>query len=87
MEITIQLPDDIAEFVLQKQPDLARLALEALAIACYSRKLIGQAQVGKLLGFDSRFEVEEFLHRNGAALAYDLGDYERDLETLARTAQ
>ncbi len=58
-----------------------------MAITCHNRKLIGQAQVGKLQGFDSRFEVEEFSTANGAALAYDLGDYERDLETLARTAQ
>lgn len=86
MEITFQLPDEIVGIVKRKQPDVARLALEAMAVAIYSRGLIGRAQVGKLLGFDSRFETEEFLHQAGASRPYDLEDFERDLEIVASTS-
>lgn len=87
MNITIQLPDEIAGVVIRSRPDLSRLALEAMAVAIYSRGLISRAQVGKVLGFESRFEVESFLAQAGVASPYDEEDYRRDLETLARTAQ
>lgn len=84
MDITIQLPDDIAGIVSRNQPDLSRLALEAMAVAIYSRGLISHAQVGKVLGLESRFEVDDFLHDAGASRPYDVADYDRDLETLAK---
>lgn len=86
MNITIQLPDEIAGVLSLSRPDLSRLALEAMATAVYRQGLISRAQVGKVLGLESRFEVEEFLHRAGASLPYDETDFESDLATLAKIA-
>jgi Uncharacterized small protein len=56
MEITVELPNDLAQ-----RPDPAREAIEALAIAGYRSGKLTAFQAARLLGFGSRFEFEAFL--------------------------
>jgi hypothetical protein len=56
MEITVQLPNDLAQ-----HPDPAREVVEALAIAGYRSGKLTAFQSSRLLGFTSRFEFEGFL--------------------------
>ena len=79
MEITVQLPDDIAQ-----HPDSGREALEALAIEGYRAGTLSHDQAGKLLGL-SRFEFDGFLKaRKIYDHAYGVEDFEQDRETLRR---
>src|SRR6266850_6533588 len=55
MQITVDLPEDIA-----RHPDPGREALEALAIEGYRSHSLTQFDVGKLLGI-SRIQTEDFL--------------------------
>jgi predicted HTH domain antitoxin len=79
MQITVQLPDDLAEHA-----DPGREALEALAIEGYRAGTLSHFQAGQLLGL-SRFEFDGFLkERHIYDHAYGVEDFEQDIETLRR---
>jgi predicted HTH domain antitoxin len=79
MEITVRLPDDIAQ-----RSDPGREALEALVIQGYRSGALTHYQSSQLLGL-SRFEFDGFLkEREIYDHAYDVEDLEQDLETLRR---
>lgn len=59
MQITVELPDDFAE---HDQP--AREAIEALAIAGYCSGALSSFQTLRLLGFETRYELDEFLKQH-----------------------
>ena len=83
MAFTIDIPDDISRALEQRWGDLSRRVMEALALEAYSEGLLTQHQVGKLLGFESRFEIEGFLKKRGAPPDYTPEDLEEDLRRLA----
>ena len=79
MQITVQLPDDLAEHA-----DPGREALEALAIEGYRAGTLSHFQASQLLGL-SRFEFDGFLkERHIYDQAYGPEDLEQDIETLRR---
>lgn len=80
MEITVELPNN-----LDQQPDPARTALEALAIAGYRSGKLTSFQVGRILGFTSRFEVDKFFkERNITEHAYSRQDLDADQTSLEK---
>ena len=73
MQVTIELPDDIAGKLAEKNgADLPRAVLEAVALEGYRSGELTHAQVGRLLGIDYRFDVDAFLKEHGAYLHYSL---------------
>ena len=77
MQITVELPDDLAQ-----HPNAGREALEALVIEGYRSGKLSHYQARQLLGI-SRFEFDGFLKgRNIHEHAYDLEDLEQDREAL-----
>jgi predicted HTH domain antitoxin len=79
MQITVDLPDDIAGHA-----DPGREALEALAIEGYRCGKLTHYQASQLLGM-TRFEFDGFLKdRHIYDHAYGVEDLEQDLETLRR---
>ena len=77
MKITVDLPDDVA-----RRPDPGRAALEALAIEGYRSSALTHYEASQLLQL-SRLEFDALLtERNIDDHAYDLEDFEQDLETL-----
>ncbi len=77
MKITVELPDDVA-----RRPDPGREALEALTIEGYRSGVLTHYEASQLLQL-SHFEFDAFLKaRNIDDHAYDLRDFEQDLETL-----
>lgn len=78
MQITVDLRKDIAQ-----RPDPAREALEALAIEGYRSGALSSFETRRLLGFETRYELDGFLKaHNVLEHAYNIGDFERDCETL-----
>lgn len=79
MQITVQLPDDLAQHA-----DPAREALEALVIEGYRSEALSHHEASQMLGM-SRFDFDGFLkERNIFDHAYDVEDLERDIETTRR---
>jgi predicted HTH domain antitoxin len=83
MQITLEVPDDVAESLAQNRRDVSRVLLESIAIeGCRSGALsVGQAV--ELLG-TSRYEVDGLLKRAGVYLDYRLEDLDADRETYRR---
>ncbi len=81
MQITIELPEDIAEGLGSRWKDLPRAALESLALEAYRSRALTAAQLRRLLGFQTRMEVDAFLKEH-EIFDYSAADFELDRESL-----
>jgi hypothetical protein len=81
MQITIELPEDIAVGLESKWKDLPRVALESLALEAYRSHALTAAQLRRLLGFETRMQVDAFLKEH-EIFDYSAADFEQDRETL-----
>ena len=61
MQITIELPEDLAVRLGSKWKDLPRSALESLALESYRSHALTAAQLRRLLAFETRMQVDAFL--------------------------
>ena len=85
MELTLTIPDDLATSLRQSRgEDLGRAALESLALDGYNAGYLNRYQVQRLLGFDNRYDTEEWLGRRGASPSYSSSDLHADRDTLDR---
>jgi hypothetical protein len=87
MQITIQLPEDIARHLGASHPDLSRAALEGIALEGARSGELTTAQVRRLMGFSTRNEVDAFLKAHAVFLPVTVADIERDAETSRRFRQ
>jgi hypothetical protein len=75
MQITVQLPDDLAQ-----HPNPAREALEAFAIEGYRSGALSAYQTRLMLGFETRYELDGFLKAHEVwDHAYGLEDLDKDV--------
>lgn len=84
MQVTVEIPEDIARQLNTKWENLPRGVLESLALEAYRAGALTTAQLRRLLGFATPMEVDAFLKNAGVYLDYDLGDLQEDLETIRR---
>ena len=82
--ITISLPDELLAALSIQGQDLSRAAVEALALEAYRTRKFSAAQLRRLLGFQTRMELDAFFKERGVELEYSLEDLERDRETHRR---
>lgn len=81
MQITLELPKDIAEGRGSKWKDLPRAALESLALEAYRSGALTSAQLSRLLGFETRMQADAFLKEH-EVYEYAVADFEQDRATL-----
>ena len=84
MQVIIDLPEDIAQLLQTNQQSVERSVLEAIALEGYRSGKLTHAQVKKVLGFQTRLQVDAFLKAHGVDMEYSIEDLERDRETLER---
>jgi hypothetical protein len=65
MQLTLEIPDDVAESLGGSGATLTRTALEAIAVEGYRGGALTTRQVRLLLGHASRWETEDFLSAHG----------------------
>lgn len=82
MQITIEIPDELAQQLNCDRPALERQLLEALVVQGYQSEQLTSAEVGRILNLPSRWAVESFLKQHHADLHYDESDLEDDRATL-----
>jgi hypothetical protein len=80
MQITLELPEDIAHGLESFWKD-GRAALENLALEAYRSEVLTAAQLRRLLGFETRMQVDAFLKEH-EVYDYTAADFEQDRETL-----
>jgi predicted HTH domain antitoxin len=84
MTVAIEIPDDLERQLNTGWSDLPRRVLEAVALEAYRSGVFTSAEVGRLLGFESRWDTETFLQQHGACLDYTEDDLARDTAALRR---
>ncbi len=84
MEITINLPEDVANVFLADGENLEREILEATALEGYRSGKLSQAQVRRMLNLATDMQVDAFLKEHEVYLEYDLNDIKRETEFLNR---
>ena len=82
MQLTVQLPDDLAQ-----HENAAREVLEAFAIEGYRTGTLSADEVRQLLGFETGYELDGFLKRHQVwEHAYSVDDLEDDAAVFERNA-
>ena len=84
MQITLEIPDEIANSLGSQLDQVPRGWLELLAAESYRQGVLGAGQIRQMLGFRSRWETYDFLKREQAYMPYDMKDLEEDSETIAQ---
>ena len=82
MEVTVQIPDDLAERLTAAVGDLPRRALEALALEEFRNGHLTQPELRRILGFETRFDLDGFHKAHHVYEEYSLADFEREREAL-----
>ncbi len=80
MEITINLPEDIAGVFSANGENIEREVLEATALEGYRSGKLSQAQVRRMLNLDTDMQVDAFFKEHEVYLEYDLNDIKRETE-------
>jgi len=83
MEVTIHLPDDIAQRVQAQWENIPRHVLESFALEGFRTRVLSTEDVRRLLGFETKIEVHTFLKAHDVPF-YTLADLEHDRETSQR---
>ena len=78
MQITFEIPDDLATQLTLADQDPARTALEAIAIEAYRAHRLTGYQLRQLLGIPSRYDLDGFLKKHQVWLEYSIDDFERE---------
>jgi predicted HTH domain antitoxin len=83
MQVTVEIPDDMAQRLTPNGQNPARALLEALAIEGYRSGTLTTSETRRLLGFETRYELDGFLKtHNVSEHAYSLEDLEQDRQTM-----
>jgi hypothetical protein len=81
MEVTVQIPDDIARRVTAEGGDLSRRALENFALEELRAGRITEPELRKMLGL-ARIELDGLLKSHGIYQEYTLEDFERERQAI-----
>jgi hypothetical protein len=84
MNLTVEIPDDVAKRLMAAGGDLSRRALEALALEEYKLGRLTNSELRRLLGFATRYELDGFFKIHGVFEPYSLDDLERERRDLER---
>jgi Uncharacterised protein family (UPF0175) len=84
MNLTVQIPDDLASRLGAEGANRSRRALEAFALEEYKSGHITQAELRRLLGFGTRYQLDGFLKAHDVWNDYTLEDAKRERESLER---
>ncbi|MFB2934888.1 UPF0175 family protein [Aerosakkonemataceae cyanobacterium BLCC-F154] len=82
MQITLELPDDIANKLQLQRTNISGRVLELIAADYYRQGRIGAGEVHRMLNFSSRWETYQFLKQEQAYLPYTEEDLAEDIQTI-----
>jgi hypothetical protein len=84
MNVTVQIPDELVKRLGASGDELSRRALEGFSLEEYKRGHITKAELRRLLGFETRYELDGFLKEHGILANYTIDDLRREVQTLER---
>ena len=81
MQVTVELPDSLANQLQSDGTSLPRRLLESFAIEGYRSGTLTGRQVREILGLKSRFDLDPFLKRAGVCREYTAEELESDFQS------
>ena len=80
-QLILNLPDELSAALSSAGQEPSRAAVEAIALEAYRERRLTTAQLRRILGFETRYELDGFLKQHEVWLDYTWEDLERDRET------
>jgi hypothetical protein len=84
MDVTLHIPDELAQRLTATGEDLSRRALEALGLDEYKLGHLSTGELRRLLGFATHAAMDGFLKAHGVSIDYTLDDLKVDRQDLSR---
>ena len=84
MNLTVEIPDDVAQRLSAQGVDLSRRALEALVADEYRRGHLTKPDLRRVLGLETSDQIDSFLKAHEVWIDYTLEDLERERAGLRR---
>jgi hypothetical protein len=86
VQVTIELPSDVAEQLQQKWGDVSRHILETVAVEAYRAGQLTTAQVRDMLGYDTPMELDALLQRTSVYRNPSEDELDRDFDVSRRAS-
>jgi len=86
MNLTLEIPDDLAPRLTAGGRDLSRDALEMIAAEAYREERITKPELQRLLGIETSYELDGFLKAHQIWIEYTIEDAAREQLSLDRLA-
>jgi Uncharacterised protein family (UPF0175) len=87
MTIHLDIPEDIAQYLTADGKDISRVALELMLAEAYREEKLTNEQIRRLLGFQTRMELDGFLKEHQVWLEYTMEDFEREAGIIENLQQ
>lgn len=84
MHLSIDIPKPLEDVLRAEWGDLDLAAKESLIIESYRTGKLSIGQVATVLGFETRYQAEQWLGQHGVNWNYALEDLRADRETLGK---
>jgi Uncharacterised protein family (UPF0175) len=84
MNLTIEIPDDVAQRLSAAGGDLSRRALDALVAEEYKQGRLTKPDLRRLLGLETSDQIAGFLKAHDVWIDFTLEDLERERASLQR---
>ena len=84
MNLTVEIPDDVAERLSAGGGDLSVRALEALVAEEYRQGRLNKLDIRRMLGLKTSDQIDTFLRAHEVWLDYTLEDLEQERADLSR---
>lgn len=84
MNLTVEIPDDVAKRLSAGGGDLSRRALEAFVAEEYRQGRLHKPDLRRLLGFATSDQIDTFLKAHEVWIEYTIEDLERERASLQR---
>ena len=82
MNVNVDIPEELFN---SKNGSISRDVLETIAVEGFRTDQLSTAQVRRLLGFETRFEVHQFLAERGIPwVKYSVEEHNREVELLRK---
>jgi post-segregation antitoxin (ccd killing protein) len=83
-QLTVQIPDDLAQRLSASGVDLSRRALEAWAADEYRKGFLYKTDLWRLFGFQTSGQIDAFLKAHDVYETYSVKDIESQVAGLIR---
>jgi hypothetical protein len=84
MNLTLEIPDEVAARLNAAGADLSRRALEALIAEEYRQGRLTKPDLRRTLGFTTSDQIDTFLKTHAVRIEYTVEDLERERAGLTR---